>query len=263
MGKDKSCKWASIGPRESKPVRWKKSRLALALEPSLLLLRCLRFLQTPKSSLPSKSSSWKKAQLQNAYKKAGLKRWDLSKVTATWGTLSNHQGWQEDIALEAQASSSGSQKQLTSALGAIGKTALEPGQQRDPDFEDFTNQVTALASLKGKFFFVNDSCFMWLFLFPWSGGWEKEINKAQDIAARLSVRSADQPVQKKGKDLDQWCTDQTLEIGKLRAYLSAASEAQPGDFKPEHLPAAKAWVASTQENLTKAKAKVKSNQALV
>ena len=77
------------------------------------------------------------------------------------------------------------------------------------------------------------------------------------------MRSADQPFQKKGKDLDKWCADQTLEIGKLRAYLSAASEAQPGDFKPDHLPYAKAWVASTQENLTKAKAKVKSNQALV
>ena len=100
---------------------------------------------------------------------------------------------------------------------------------------------------------MTDSCFLLPFSFPWSGGWEKEINKAQDIAARLSVRTGDQPVQKKGKHLDQWCADQTLEIGKLRAYLSAASEAQPGE----------AWVASTQENLTKAKAKVKSNQALV
>ena len=84
--------------------------------------------------------------VQNAYKKAGLKRWDLSKVTATWGTLSTNQGWKEDIAL--------GQKQLTSVLGAIGKSALEPGQQRDPDFEEFTNQVTTLASLKGQFFWL-------------------------------------------------------------------------------------------------------------
>ena len=162
--KDKSCKWAAAWSKRvtASEMEEVKTRTGFGTK-----FQVAEMLEIPADSKEFSSiekqlmkeglcdDEWDETvPVQNAYKKAGLKRWDLSKVTATWGTLSTNQGWKEDIALEAQASSSGSQKQLTSVLGAIGKSALEPGQQRDPDFEEFTNQVTTLASLKGQFFLL-------------------------------------------------------------------------------------------------------------
>ena len=163
--KDKSCKWAAAWSKRvtASEMEEVKTRTGFGTK-----FQVAEMLEIPAGSKEFSSiekqpmkeglcdDEWDETiPAQNAYKKAGLKRWDLSKVTATWGTLGTNQGWKEDIALEAQGSSSGSQKQLTSVLGAIGKSALEPGQQRDPDFEEFTNQVTTLASLKGQFFFCD------------------------------------------------------------------------------------------------------------
>ena len=162
--KDKSCKWAAAWSKRvtASEMEEVKTRTGFGTK-----FQVAEMLEIPADSKEFSSiekqlmkeglcdDEWDETiPVQNAYKKAGLKRWDLSKVTATWGTLSTNQGWKEDIALEAQGSSSGSQKQLTSVLGAIGKSALEPGQQRDPDFDEFTNQVTTLASLKGQFFLL-------------------------------------------------------------------------------------------------------------
>ena len=84
--KIKAANGQQLGPREWQPVRWKKSRLALALEPSFKLLRCLRFLLTPKSSVPSRSSSWKKASVMMNGMRPFLRRMPTRKLVSRDGT---------------------------------------------------------------------------------------------------------------------------------------------------------------------------------
>ena len=173
--KDKSCKWAAAWSKRVTASEMEEVKTRTGFGTKFQVAEMLEIPADSKEFSASEKQLMKEGlcddewdetiPVQNAYKKAGLKRWDLSKVTATWGTLSTNQGWKEDVALEAQGSSSGSQKQLTSVLGAIGKTALEPGQQRDPDFEEFSNQVTTLASLKGQVFFGEWFLFPFAFLF--------------------------------------------------------------------------------------------------
>ena len=155
--KDKSCKWAAAWTKKAQASEMEEVKSRTGFGTKFAVAEMLEIPADSKEFTAIEKQLMKEGlcddewdetiPAQNAYKKAGLKRWDLSKVTATWGTLRNHQSWQEDIALEAQGSSSGSQKQLTSVLGAIGKSALEPGQQRDPDFEDFTSQVTTFLAI--------------------------------------------------------------------------------------------------------------------
>ena len=56
-------------------------------------------------------------------------------------------------------------------------------------------------------------------------------------------------------------------IANLRSYVAASEDLAPEDTSPESLskslPAAKAWLASSQEKLQEAKAKVKTHQALL
>ena len=88
--------------------------------------------------------------------------------------------------------------------------------------------------------------------------WEKELAKAQDLACRLEIKG-DPSFHAKGKGLQTWCQEQ------LKA--AASEDLAPEDTSPESLskslPAAKAWLASSQEKLQEAKAKVKTHQALL
>ena len=61
--------------------------------------------------------------------------------------------------------------------------------------------------------------------------------------------------------------EQLKAIANLRSYVAASEDLAPEDTSPESLskplPAAKAWLASSQEKLQEAKAKVKTHQALL
>lgn len=120
----KSCKW--IGS-------WKKS--VSADEASQVTTRngygarynLATFLELPPDSTDFKKIEasllkqgladdlWdEKLPVENAYKKAGLKRWNLDKVTATYSTLTNTQGWTETVEMEAQGKDV--QKNLSTVL---------------------------------------------------------------------------------------------------------------------------------------------------
>ena len=96
--------------------------------------------------------------------------------------------------------------------------------------------------------------------------WEKELAKAQDLACRLEIKG-DPSFHAKGKGLQTWCQEQLKAIANLRSYVEASEDLAPEDTSPESLskslPAAKAWLASSQEKLQEAKAKVKTHQALL
>lgn len=88
------------------------------------------------------------------------------------------------------------------------------------------------------------------------------MTKAQDLSAKLTCKS-EQAVKSKGQGLAAWATDQLVELGKLRSYLAPDEDTSKDDFKEDFVPAVKAWVTTTQEFVSKAKAKVKSHQALL
>ena len=177
---------------------------------------------------------------QKAYKIAKLKRWDLSKVQSTWSKLDNSQGWQEKVSVEKTGKEV--DKQLSTVLGSLGSSGS--GSTENASMHDqFQGSLTQRSAGKGS--------------------WEKEVAKAQDLAARLEVKN-NQALKDKGKELEQWVQNEQKEIKLLRAYLAAGDGLELKDFSGQSmLDAAKEWVSNVQEFVTKAKAKVRTATALL
>ena len=190
---------------------------------------------------------WDEADVtQKAYKLAKLKRWDLSRVQNTWSKLENSQGWQEQVAVEKSGKEV--DRQLSTVLGSLGNSTAAGSSQdnnlgQEQLFDQFQGCLTQLNATKT--------------------GWEKEVAKAQDLAARLEVKT-NQALKDKGTELEKWVQNELKEIKMLRSYLAAGEDLEPKDFNYQSmLDAAKAWVNNTQEYHTKAKAKVKLCNALL
>ena len=254
--KDKSCKWHSS---------WKKTVLSEEKETvSQRLGFGTRFalaelLEMPPDSKEFKAvekcledeglcdDEWDEADVtQKAYKLAKLKRWDLSRVQNTWSKLDNSQGWNEKVAVEKSGKEV--DRQLSTVLGSLGNsTAAGSSQDNNLDQQQMLDQFQACLSQLNAL----------------KTGWEKEVAKAQDLAARLEVKT-NQALKDKGTELEKWVQNELKEIKTLRCYLAAGEDLEPKEFNGQSmLDAAKAWVNNTQEYHTKAKAKVKLCNALL
>ena len=254
--KDKSCKWHSS---------WKKTVLSDEKETvSQRLGFGTRFSLAELLEMPPDSKEFKAVEksleeqglcddewdegdvTQKAYKLAKLKRWDLSRVQNTWSKLENSQGWQEQVAVEKSGKEV--DRQLSNVLGSLGNSTAAGSSQdnnlgQEQLFDQFQGCLTQLNATKT--------------------GWEKEVAKAQDLAARLEVKT-NQALKDKGTELEKWVQNELKEIKMLRSYLAAGEDLEPKDFNGQSmLDAAKAWVNNTQEYHTKAKAKVKLCNALL
>jgi len=253
--KDKSCKWHSS---------WKKTVLSDEKETvSQRLGFGTRFALAELLEMPPESKEFKAVEkaleekglcddgwdeadvTQNAYKQTKLKRWDLSRVQNTWSKLENSQGWAEQVNVEKSGREV--DKQLSTVLGSLGSGSSGAKDNQDLGhealYDQFCGCLTQLNASKTS--------------------WEKEIAKAQDLCARLEVKS-NQALKDKGTELENWVQKELKEIKLLRSYLAAGEDCEQKDFNGQSmLDAAKAWVNNTQEYLSKAKAKVKSSTALL
>ena len=104
-------------------------------------------------------------------------------------------------------------KQLSTVLGSLGSSGN--GSTENASMHDqFQGSLTQLTAGKGS--------------------WEKEVAKAQDLAARLEVKS-NQALKDKGKELEQWVQNEQKEIKLLRAYLAAGDGLELKDFSGQSM----------------------------
>lgn len=243
---DKTCKWISTWNKsletEKKETVNERAGFGTRFQVAAMLEMTAdsdEFLAVEKHLAKQKDMvdfNWDETNpLEASYKASKLQRWNLGLLKSTWSAVSQSQAAKDNLTM----SSSGSEVLQISGQALDDKGVSKP-------LKEFQNVCNSLNSCKNA--------------------WEKELAKAQDLACRLEIKG-DPSFHAKGKGLQTWCQEQLKAIANLRSYVAASEDLAPEDTSPESLskslPAAKAWLASSQEKLQEAKAKVKTHQALL
>ena len=243
---DKTCKWISTWNKsletEKKETVNERAGFGTRFQVAAMLEMTAdsdEFLAVEKHLAKQKDMvdlNWDETNpVEASYKASKLQRWNLALLKSTWSAVSQSQAAKDNLTM----SSSGSE-----VLQISGKALDDKGVSKP--LKEFQNVCNSLNSCKNA--------------------WEKELAKAQDLACRLEIKG-DPSFHAKGKGLQTWCQEQLKAIANLRSYVAASEDLAPEDTSPESLskslPAAKAWLASSQEKLQEAKAKVKTHQALL